>query len=205
MPTGIFVEDYESLLDAFDDYEWDESDDEFDDEAVKKPRFRPMKAPSTATKSSYQARPSQYVTQTQLQTTVSKLDGKISALSKSTVQQVNSVKKEQAKQIALLKKEAADRKKESETLRKELRQFRDISMLLPLLSKPSSQTLTADAGGIPAGTKVLVDKNDTLSALLPLILMGGFGGSSSSSGGGGLGGDGDNSMMMLVLLMAMSK
>lgn len=205
MSTGIFVEDYESLLDAFDDYEWDESDDEFDDEAAaKKPRFRPMKAPVTATKSSYQARPSQYVTQTQLQTTVSKLDGKISALSKTTVQQVNTVKKEQAKQIALLKKEALDRKKENETLRKEFRQFRDMSMLLPLISRPSSQTLTADAGGIPAGTKVMVDKNDTMSLLLPMILMGGFGGS-SGGGSGGLGGDGDNSMMMLVLMMAMSK
>lgn len=199
------MEDYETLFDSFeDDYEWDEMDESDDEAAKPRTRFRPMKAPTSASKSSYQARPSQYVTQTQLQTTVTKLDGKISALSKSTVQQINTVKKEQAKQIDLLKREAANRKKESEALRKELRQFREMTLLLPLISKPASKTLTDAAGGLPVGTKVLVESNDMMSLLLPMLLMGGLGGSSpDGSSSGGLGGD--NNMMMLMLVMAMSK
>lgn len=193
MNGSATLEDLESLLEAYEDYEWDESDES--DEAAPARRIRPMKSP-TATKSSYQARPSQYVTQAQLQATTTRLDGKISSLSKETVQQVNNVKKEQAKQIALLKKEVSERKKD-------LRQLRDMSAMLPLLSRPSSQTLTEAAGGLPAGTKVLVDKDDTLSMLLPMMLLGGLGGSSSESGGGMFGGG--DSMMPIVLLLALGK
>jgi hypothetical protein len=199
-----FAEDLETLLDSFDDYEYDESSDYDESELLSEKRaaLRPVKA--APPKTSFKPRPSQYITQTQLQTTVAKIDGRISTLAKDTSQQVNTVKREQAKQVTILKKEIADRKKEAETARKELRQFRDISMLLPLISKPSSQTLTAEVGGLPAGTKVMVDKDDTMSMLLPLVLMGGLGGSSGGSdSGSGFGGD--NNMMMLVLLMTLGK
>lgn len=202
MNGSVILEDLENLLESFDDYEWDESD-EFEEASPLK-RIRPMKAPAAAKKSSYQARPSQYVTQAQLQATSTRLDGKISAISKETVQQINTVKKEQAKQIALLKKEVTDRKKEAESAKKDLRQLRDMSALLPLISRPSSHTLTEAAGGLPAGSKILVDKDDTFSMLLPLMLLGGLGGSSSEGGGGGMFGGGD-SMMPIVLLLALGK
>jgi hypothetical protein len=191
-----FAEDLESLLDTFEDYEYDESDES----DLSERRSRPMK--TLAAKSSYQARPSQYVTQTQLQATAARIDGRLNTLSKETSQQVNTLKREQIRHTTALKKEIADRKKEAEAAKKELRQLRDMSALLPLISRPSSQTLTTETGGLPAGTKVMIDNNDSMSMLLPLLLMGGLGGS------GGLGGGdsgGDNSMMMVVLLLAMSK
>lgn len=202
--SGItFADDLESILESFDE-DYDESDDSGESELLSEKLFRPIKA--APAKTSFRPRPSQYITQTQLQTTVARLDGRINTLSKETSQHINTVKREQAKQVALLKKEVTDRKKEAEAARKDFRQLRDMSALLPLISRPSSQTLTAEAGGLPAGTKIMVDKDDTLSTLLPLLLLGGLGG---SSGGGGLGmggGDsGDNSMMMIVLLMALSK
>lgn len=205
MNNGItFAEDLDTLLDSFEDYEYDDSEDSDESELLSEKRFRPVKA--APAKTSFKPRPSQYITQTQLQTTVARIDGRINTLSKETSQQINVVKREQAKQVAILKKEVADRKKETELVRKDLRQLRDMSALLPLISRPSSQTLTAEAGGLPAGTKIMVDSNDTMSMMLPLLLMGGLGG---SSGGGGLGmggGDGgDNSMMMIVLLMALGK
>jgi hypothetical protein len=203
--SGItFAEDLESLLESFED-DYEESDDVGESELLSEKAFRQVKA--APAKSSYRPRPSQYITQTQLQTTVARLDGRITTLSKDTSQQINTVKREQAKQVATLKKEVIDRKKEAEAARKDFRQLRDMSALLPLISRPSSQTLTADVGGLPAGTKIMVDKDDTMSMLLPLLLLGGLGGS-SSSGGLGLGGSdsgGDNSMMMIVLLMALSK
>jgi hypothetical protein len=198
-----FAEDLETLIDSFEDYEYDESAEYDESELLTEKRaFRPVKA--APAKTSFRSRPSQYITQTQLQTTVARIDGRISTLAKDTSQQINTVKREQAKQITLLKKEIADRKKEAETARKELRQLRDMSALLPLISRPSSQPLTAEAGGLPAGTKVVVDKDDTMTMLLPLLLLGGLGG--SSGGGSAFGGDGgDNTMMMVVLLMALGK
>lgn len=202
--SGItFAEDLETLLDSFEDYEYDESDESDESELLSEKRFRPVKA--APAKTSFRPRPSQYITQTQLQTTVARIDGRINTLSKETSQQINTVKREQAKQVAVLKKEVTDRKKEAEGARKDLRQLRDMSALLPLISRPSSQTLTADVGGLPAGTKIMVDKDDTMSMLLPLLLMGGMGGSGGGLGLGGGDSGGDNSMMMIVLLMALGK
>lgn len=196
------TEDMESMMDAMEDYEHDEADESDEaDEAAR--RHRPMKVPMGG--SSYKPRPSRYVTQTQLQATVSRLDGRINTLSRMTETQVNSVRKEQSRQATMLKKEVSDRKKETEVLKRDLKQTRELAALLPLISRPSSQTLTSQVGGLAAGTKVLVDKDDSLSLLLPLLLLGGLGGSGSGSSGlGGLGGD-DSSLLLIVLLLGLGK
>jgi hypothetical protein len=111
---------------------------------------------------------------------------------------LNALGEQQARQTAALRKEYADRRKESATFNKELRQTRDLSALLPLLSRPSTLTISRPIGEeVPAGTKLVVDKGDSMSMMLPFLLMGGMGGSSEGSGD-------NNTMMMLVMAMAMS-
>ena len=193
-------EDLEALLEN--DYEVDEAEPEAE---FPETPFRPMR--SAPAKSSYQPRPTtQYVTQTQLQATTTRIDGRITTLSKETTQHVNTLKREQSKQVALLKKEVADRKKETQSLKKDLSQLRDMAAILPLISRPSSQALTADVDGLTAGTKVMIDKGDTLSLLLPLLLLGGIGGSGGGSlfGGGSEGGGDSSGLLMLVLLLGMT-
>ena len=152
---------------------------------------------------------SQYVTQTQLQTALTKVGAQI----KTNSDAITSVSNRVSTQTELLTKEVAARKKESEQIKRDLRQTREMAAILPLLSQPSSVQLTAAA--VPTGTtppKALVDSGDTLSTLLPFLLLGGMGGSSSGSGGGGGGGmfgsgggDDSSSMMMMVLLLTLGK
>jgi hypothetical protein len=151
--------------------------------------------------STYQPRPSSgYVTQAQLQTALARVAGQISTNSKAikTLEsRVATLGTEQARVEAALKKEIADRKKQTDKLEQGLRQTRELAALLPLLSKPATITtdkVTAKAtqDNIPVGTKVVVDSKDSLSALLPLVLLGGLGGS-------GDGGDSSNGLLLALL------
>ncbi|MCW5805417.1 MAG: hypothetical protein KIT31_23810 [Deltaproteobacteria bacterium] len=69
-----------------------------------------------------------------------------------------------------------------------------MAMLLPLLLKKS---VTAGANGqVPPGTRVLVDDNDSLTLLLPLMMM-------SNYGGNGSNGNGQNDMAMMFMMFAL--
>ncbi len=84
-------------------------------------------------------------------------------------------------------------------LRGEGQQMSQMAALLPLLLKPKAKTLPElAASGELTTAKLMIDSNDSMSMLLPLMLMSGTG---ASPGGGG-----DNNMMLLaVAMMAMQK
>lgn len=203
-------EEIESLDEAYDEAESDESDesDEFAEAPSRFPGFpfpvqmRPtFRTPSTANgRNLYQTRPTNYyVTQAQLQAALNRVGAQVKtnsqAISKVSAK-VRAVDTAQAKQTAALKKEVGVRRKQADKLKKDLKQTRDMAALMPLLTRPKTVQLNTSVGGLTAGTKVMVDNNDSFGALMPLLLMGGLGGDSS----GGM-----DSSMLLVLALAMSK
>jgi hypothetical protein len=139
------------------------------------------------------------VTQTQLQTSLAKVGAQIRTNSDA----IKSVSNRVSSQSVLLTKEVRARKRETDQLKKDLNQTRQMTAILPLLSKPSSVELLSTSTKDSSTPRVLVESSDTLSTLLPLMLMGGMGGS-SSGGGGMFGGGDDNSMMMLVLALTLA-
>jgi hypothetical protein len=147
-----------------------------------------------SSQSSFRQRPAatpSYVTQTQLEASLSRVDGKIKVVADgmSTISsKVNAL-------ASSFKKESEDRKKAGENQNKDLNQKLQMLALLPLLMTPPSATV--------AGTTVLVPDTSPMDSMLPLLLVSGMGG----SGGMGFGGDSssDNGMMLLVLALAMSK
>ena len=142
----------------------------------------------------------------QLQALATRVDGRLKQLDTKTgvlERRINTVNTEQGRQAAAIKKEITARMKEA----KEQRQIIQLLAILPLISRPSSRTLTADIQDadtartvdLKKGDKVLID-TDGIGALLPLLLIGGLGG---GSGGLGLGGEGDSSSL-LILALALS-
>lgn len=92
-------------------------------------------------------------------------------------------------------------------LRRDTEQSLQMSLLLPLLMKPQTVTLTTTAGGLPAGTQLVAGGQDSTQMLLPLLLLGGglgggFGTTTGSTNNTGMGG---NDMMMLLLAMMMMR
>ena len=86
-------------------------------------------------------------------------------------------------------------------LRGDTQQSLQMAALLPMLFKPKSKTLAELAAAGEATTaKFMIDSNDSLSTMLPLLLMGGMGGGTA----GGTGGD-NNMVMMFALMMAMDR
>lgn len=85
-------------------------------------------------------------------------------------------------------------------LRTDGQQSSQLAALLPLLIKPKAKTLAElVAGGELQTARFMLDSNDSMSMMLPLLLMGGMGGSPTSSGG-------DSNMMLLaVALLATQK
>lgn len=194
----------ESLLGELQGFETDETDESEPYEARRGGRRRP---PRTASGSGLSTpRPStQYVTQTQLQTALAKVGAQI----KTNSDAITTVSNRVGTQAELLTKEVAARKKESDQIKRDLRQTRELAAILPLLTQPTSVQLTAAA--VPAGTtppKALIQSDDSLGTLLPFLLLGGMGSAGSSGGGGGLfgsGGGDDSGMMMLVLALTLGK
>lgn len=142
------------------------------------------------------------VTEAMLNMAVSKLDSKIEGVhnnSKKLEVRTNTLANEQDRQGAAMRKESSERKKEAEAIKRDLKQTRELSAILPMLSQPSTVTVN-DSGGNPV--KVISGNSNSLSTLLPLMLMMGSGSSDSGSSSGFGGGDNSMMMMMAVLLSA---
>ena len=166
---------------------------------------RGVKKPSSAP--SFRPRPTAtaptFVTQTQLEAALVRVDGKIKTVSDG----ISTIKSRVGSLAASVKKEADERKKSTESQGKDLNQKLQMLALIPLLVKPPAVTLSAatplqDAAGNPI-TQVTTPDSNGLDAILPLLLVSGMGTSSGGFGfGGGDGSDGGMMMMALVLLLA---
>ncbi|WP_425148540.1 hypothetical protein [Deinococcus sp.] len=145
-----------------------------------------------------------YVTEAMLNAAVSKLDGKLDVVnrnSKLLETRTNTLANEQDRQGAALRKENADRKKEAEAIRRDLRQTRELSAILPLISRPATVQVRAADG--TTSVSALSGSSNTMSTLLPLMLMMSPGSSDGGSGSGGMfGGDGSSMLLLAVALSA---
>jgi hypothetical protein len=159
------------------------------------PSFKPRPAPNAPN----------YVTQTQLEAALTRVDGKIKTVSDG----VATINTRLTSLSTAFKKEADERKKTVDNSNKDLNQKLQLLAILPLLVKPASVTgpqiggnPLADANNVPIPAVSVPDSN-SLNAILPLLLVSGMGG----SGGLGFGGDtssggSDSSMMMMALVLA---
>jgi hypothetical protein len=166
---------------------------------VRKPSgassFRPRPAPSTPT----------YVTQTQLQASLARVDGKIKTVSDG----VSTINSRVTALAASFKKESEERKKALQSQNNDLNQKLQLLALLPVLVQSPTATLTTalptQGGG--SVSQISLPDTSTLDTLLPLLLVSGLG----STGGLSLGGDSssspgsDNSFLLMALVLAMSK
>jgi len=75
-----------------------------------------------------------------------------------------------------------------------------MAMLMPMLMKKSVKLTTDVSADLKKDTRILVDDNDSMSMLLPFMMMQGYGG----TGQNGTSGGGNDMMMMMVMLMAFS-
>lgn len=96
-------------------------------------------------------------------------------------------------------RDLAARRRETEALRRDLRQTREMAALLPLISNTSRTVRIGNQD-------VLAPSGNNLGAIAPLLLLGvgdssGPGGMGGSDGGGGMGG----MMLPLVLILASSR
>ncbi|MBB5235894.1 hypothetical protein [Deinococcus budaensis] len=191
----MYSEDIDSFLDTL---EFDESD-----ERVRRGGARrggaPLRTPSP--QSSFQPRPSaNTVTQAQLQAAVRTLDGKITTLAggvKTLETRTNSVAAEQDRLAAATRKEIEERKKSGDAVRRDLQQTKTLAVLLPMISQKTEDVVRADG----TTAKVVTQPNDSLTSVLPfLLLMGGNSGDAASGGGGMLGGDSSSTLLLALLL-----
>lgn len=103
-----------------------------------------------------------------------------------------------------LLREVTSRKREVETVQRDLRQTREMAALLPLLTSTTKTETIPVAEDIPPvlqGKKYLVPSESNLAAFAPLLLLGA--GDSSRGGSGGLGGS--DFSTLLVAMLAMQK
>lgn len=199
-------------LDALEDDDMDfaelfsEDDDFAEDDDAERRRRRSRRRrsnrqpPRTGGQNRYTRRrpTSRYVTQTQLQTALERVrkDVKTNGVAIKKVDvRVNTINGRVDSQAAALKKEISERKKDSAKMKNNIQ----MATLLPLLTQKNlPATTTPDTVGstpVPQGTK-LATGGDSLSSLLPLLLLGdGLGGGSGSS---------NDSSNMLLLVLALS-
>jgi hypothetical protein len=185
-----YSEDLDSLLDSIEFEEFEEA---------ARPR-RAVRTPSR--QSSFVPRqPATPASQTQVQSAARNLDSKIETLSaavKALETRTNSLSTAQDRQVSLLRKEAADRRKGTDASRADLQQTKMLAVLLPLLTQESTDA-TDDSGRT---VKVLTQSQNQLSTLLPLLLL--MPGFSGGDGKGGFGG-GDSTMMPLLLVLLLGR
>jgi len=190
-----YTESDESLLEDY----------ESGDEAAPSRRFQPLRPPKRPQGPLYQPPTpnGSYVTHRQLETALARVGGQIKTNTDAT-QALTS----RANSIGVrLDGETATRKKQHETVRKQLQNSSQMAILPLLLQTPPKITVTTDTSGAVKGSDNLnktIAITDTSSNLLPLILIMSMGGM-----GGGFGSDskdsGDNNMMMLMAVLLMSQ
>ncbi|AUT75536.1 hypothetical protein C2L64_44975 [Paraburkholderia hospita] len=107
-------------------------------------RRRPGPVRTAPRQSAYRPRPSgttNYVTQAQLQGALARVSQQIT-LNGNAIKlvdgRVRDVIAEQGKQAATFRREMADRRKDTDTLRRELQTTRELSALLPLVAPPGT-------------------------------------------------------------------
>lgn len=204
--------DYEALESLF-DFESDESDEAFSDEALSDEgdesdearrgrRRRPFRPRVPSGKNLYKPRPQgNYVTQVQLKSALDRVGTQIKVNSEATKAlsaRVNAV-------TDRLDKEAATRKKQDARINRQIQKGRESALLPLLLQKPpDTERRTINVPVVPPGggtavtqpIDVVTNVKQPSDNLLPLILLMGMGG-----GGDGKGSD-DNSMLMLALVLS---
>lgn len=177
----------ETEYESFADWEAELESEAAERARVKKPSSQP----------SFKQRPSpstpMYVTQTQLEAALSRVDGKIKTVSDG----VSTINSRLTSLSTSLKKEADARKKTTESQGKDLNNKVMMLSILPALVQPTFTIPAIGSGGAPQQT--ISANPNALGLLLPLLAVVGTGtgdGTSSSS---------DNSMMfmMLALVLAM--
>ncbi|MGW0391693.1 hypothetical protein ACWDYJ_12495 [Streptomyces sp. NPDC003042] len=183
---------YDELEELLDGIEYDEYEE-------SRPARRLVRTPTR--RSSFAPRPTPTpASQTQLQSTVRNLDGKIETLGsavKSLESRTTSLTTGQSRLAASVRKEADERKKSSDAIRADLQQTKMLSLLMPMLTQESVE---ATVDGKP--TKVVTQSQSPMGGLLPfMLLMPGM--SSGEPGKGGLGGG--DMIMNLVLLSMLTK
>lgn len=137
-----------------------------------------------------QPAPTGYVTEARLQAVVGRLDAKVTVAAnaiKTIDGRVRNVMTEQGKQAAALRKEIADRKKDADRLRADLKSTRELGALIGLVAAPAGSSTIARLAPL-----ILLLPPDTLSGYS----------SGSSSSGGVLGGD--NNLVGLLLVGAIA-
>ena len=163
-----------TLLESYDesyDESWDESWAESDDEAL----FRPRKITTARPRPVPQRPTGQNVTQAQLQSAVTKLQGDIGRNS-AAIQRVNTSVNNLGKQQARVRREIGDSRRDTVALK-------DAITLLPLLG--------GALGDSPLG------------ALLPMLLLSNVGQpSGAGQSSGGLLGGGDSTSLITVLALS---
>ncbi len=182
----------DELLESDDIFEWDESD-ESDERARRRGRARPVRT-AKAGGAVPKRPPSGFATKAELAASASTLDKKI-ATNSEAIKTVNTKIADLSAQVA----------KNSKNLGGRLNEMGQMSMLLPLLTMPQTRTASGNVTNtnIVANDRIVVDSGDTLTRLLPVLLMSGsMGGGSGSSGGGMFGGD-NSALMMVAMVMAM--
>lgn len=196
MVSTYFPYELDELLES-EDFEVDESD-----ESDERRRGRPRRPPVRTAKrgGAVPQRPAAgFATKAELSATANRLDARIATNStaiKTVEGRVNSL----ASDVAKLRSDAGKSQGG-------INDVRNMAMLTPLLSTQKTVTTTEASGGIPAGSKVVVDSGDSFSKMLPLLMFSGaFGGSSTSSGGqssGGMFGGDSGGIMMVAMMIAM--
>jgi len=141
--------------------------------------------------------------QTQVQSAARNLDSKIETLStavQALENRTNILSTGQDRQVALVRREVADRRKSTDAIRSDLQQTKMLAVLLPLLTQESIAA-TDDSGN---SVRVLTQSSNQLGILLPLLLlMPGYGGGGDSKGG--FMGGGDSTMMLLLLFVLLGR
>jgi hypothetical protein len=195
-----YTEYDESLLE---DYESGEPET---DEAARPRTFQPLRKPKGPQAPLYKPPTPNgtYVTHRQLETALTRVGAQI----KTNVDATQAVTSRANSIGVRLDGEIAKRKKDHETVRKQLQNSSQMAILPLLLQTPPKITVTDDTKGAIQGSDnkpKSVSITDTSSSnLLPLVLIMSMGGM-----GGGLGSDskdsGDNNMMMLMAVLLLSQ
>lgn len=199
MVANFFPSELEELLESDEFYEYDESD-EFDEARRRTPLRRRPPVRTAKRGGAVPQRPAAgFATKAELTATANRLDARI-ATNSTAIKTVDG-------RVSTLTSENAKLRADLSKLQGGINDVRNMSMLMPMLSSQKTVTTTEAIGGIPPGSKVVVDSGDSFSKMLPLLMFSGtFGGSSGSSGSGGMfGGDGGGMMMMALIMASQNK